>query len=223
ALLVESGRDGDARAVLESALQHEPDHIPSLVKLTVLLIELNETQRARALIERAAELVPDDVDVQIVLAYAYRSAGHLTKALETLRRAEGDAPHNATIQTLAGQIELEMKHPRRAARRFERALQLDEHDDRLLPELASACTYGLRPVLFARAWKKVAAAHPDSVLVHYYGIFVALYTLRLGALIKHIIFLKKKSTYHLRSAARILLRILAFIGLLLYIWTRHFN
>ena len=119
------GRTDRALRDLEKALAADPDHVPALRELGLLLARHARPQAALERLRRAAKLRPDDVPTLEALGTVARAAGQLQESADARRRlielADTEDPlrYNALAVVLLDQGKLD-----EAIALFRRALQL---------------------------------------------------------------------------------------------------
>jgi tetratricopeptide (TPR) repeat protein len=115
-VLARTGRDAEARPLLEAAVAAWPDQPEALAVLARLVAEAGEARAAAALGEKRLALVPDDREAHRAQAEAWLALGDGAKALGLLERYEalgGTAPEAlrslARLAAEAGRTKLEAR------------------------------------------------------------------------------------------------------------------
>ncbi len=126
----ETGRDGDAEALLRRTIAEAPDAAAAHHALGLVLIRMKRYAEASDFLRRAAELDPTRPRYAFVYATALDALGRKAEALTVLEKAAAVRPANIELITALLQHAL-------AARDLERALPLAERLSGLQPDDAS--------------------------------------------------------------------------------------
>lgn len=123
-MLVQKGRENQARPLLEEAIRLFPGHIAAHQSLATLLSEAGQNRDAEAVLREARSVAPDDAWFALNLARLQAARGDLEGAAATLLSGlEGrgvNAEYHATLAALHVRLR---QHPE-AARQYEQALRL---------------------------------------------------------------------------------------------------
>ncbi len=128
AALAYAGRESEALAEAERALQLDPSSARLRANLGVAYSRLGRWARAEEHFRRALAAWPDDAELHGNLGAALRAQGERGRAREHLERAVALDPQSARAAYNLALLEGEDGHAQEARRGFERALALDpEH------------------------------------------------------------------------------------------------
>ena len=123
-VLVQKGRENQARPLLEEAIRLFPGHIAARQSLVTLLSEAGQNREAEAVLREARSVAPDDAWFTLNLARLQAARGDVEGAAATLLSGlEGrgvNAEYHATLAALHVRLR---QHPE-AARQYEQALRL---------------------------------------------------------------------------------------------------
>lgn len=121
--LMQKGRDGQARLLLEEAVRLLPEHLPARQTLATLLSEAGENPEAETVLREGLAVAPDNAWFLLSLARLQAAQGDIEGAAATLhRRVEGpgvNAEYRATLAALLMQLK---RHPE-AAQHYALALE----------------------------------------------------------------------------------------------------
>lgn len=132
-LLQLAGRQPEALAVLDKALEYKPASIEILLSRSALLEQLDRIDAALADLQRAVEIAPDDALVLNAYGYILANRTHRSRtAWVYVRRALELAPHNPPILDSVGWALFRMGRYEEARSYLEEAYALLQD-----PELAS--------------------------------------------------------------------------------------
>ncbi|CCQ73695.1 sulfotransferase [Magnetospira sp. QH-2] len=130
--LAMSGRQKEAREVLERASKLAPGNPDIHYNLGLVLLALNRHRDAAERFEKALKKKPKESAIHLNLALALRSSDDREKAERHMRRAAQLDPKNAMMQVNLGNLYLEIEDSSRARHCFEKALSLQPNNVRAL-------------------------------------------------------------------------------------------
>jgi len=97
------GREPEAQAAIDAALEADPESVPALIAAARLLAARGRLDEARARLERATALAPGDAEIQAELGTLRAQAGEIGPAIEALERAVAIDPKPHWVKSnLAG-------------------------------------------------------------------------------------------------------------------------
>ncbi len=123
-LLVKHGRDTEARAELERALELEPSLRDARVKLGNLLVRAGDPMSAEREFTRVLEAHPDAVEVRVKRGALRMAAGRLEEARVDLEQAQAAAPDDPEILLRLGRVREGLGDLAGARRLYERGAEL---------------------------------------------------------------------------------------------------
>lgn len=115
------GKDKEALETVQQVLRAAPDHAPSLLLAGVVQKELGAFQQAEDYLQRYLEKDPRNLLVQKQLASVLIRNGELQRAAATVETGLKNAPNDAQLLALAGEIKMLEKSYSSAASYFEMA------------------------------------------------------------------------------------------------------
>jgi arylsulfatase A-like enzyme/Flp pilus assembly protein TadD len=124
-VLLQSGKGGEARLLLERLAADSPHDGVAAYNLGQLLLVEGEGEEALAALERAVSLSPSDPDVHQALGTAFALSGRREEAIESFRRAVELAPCFAAAQANLGAAYAELRRFAEAETALERAVSCD--------------------------------------------------------------------------------------------------
>lgn len=127
--LQQQGRDAEAEALLQQALQMAPAHVFARQALASIQIEAGRMLQAEVLLQQGLQLAPAEKGWAVLLARLQLERGDRQTAIETLRASLGHAPatavHNAEAHAfLAALLQQQGGHDAEAASHYITALRL---------------------------------------------------------------------------------------------------
>ena len=126
-MLMQSGKGGKARALLEGLTAAAPRDPLAAYNLGQLLLVQGEAEGALVELRRAAALAPSDPDVHQALGSALALSGRREEAVEAFGRAVELAPCFAAAQANLGAAYAELGRLVEAAAALEKAVSCDPH------------------------------------------------------------------------------------------------
>ncbi|MFP4131752.1 type IV pilus biogenesis/stability protein PilW [Thiohalospira sp.] len=135
---LEQGDHQRARSKLERALRFDPDHAEARHYLAELYRRLGEPERAREHYAAALDAAPEDPALNNNVGVFRCDQGEVEAAVEAFETAAADPVYERRTEALAnaGQCLREAERFDEAAEYYRRALDRDDHPDRLLREMA---------------------------------------------------------------------------------------
>lgn len=122
---------GDTDAAIdayEAILKREPEALPALHGMALLLVQKGQNQRALAIAEELTERLPNLPESWMVRALAARGLNLLEDALDAANRSVALRPDPAMVSCV-GVLEFHLGRIADAIKTFERASALSPHDD----------------------------------------------------------------------------------------------
>jgi arylsulfatase A-like enzyme/Flp pilus assembly protein TadD len=126
-VLMQAGKGGEARALLEGLATKAPNDSLAAYNLGQLLLAEGEVEAAMAELRRAVALSPSDPDVHQALGSALALSGRSEEAVVSFRRAVELAPCFAAAQANLGAAYAELGRLPEAAAALEKAVSCDPH------------------------------------------------------------------------------------------------
>lgn len=117
-LLLQSGRPGDALALLDALLEQAPDNVPVLTRKTRALLDLGDGPGAEAAARRLVAVQPDTVEPLYLLFGALVAQARYEDAVETADRLLALRPGSPELMVEKGTALLEMGRPEAALQVF---------------------------------------------------------------------------------------------------------
>jgi arylsulfatase A-like enzyme/Flp pilus assembly protein TadD len=124
-VLMQAGRGGEARALLEGLAADAPRDPLAAYNLGQLMLAEGEVESATAELRRAVSLAPSDPDVHQALGSALALSGRREEAVASFRRAVELAPCFAAAQANLGAAYAELGRLPEAAAALEKAVSCD--------------------------------------------------------------------------------------------------
>jgi len=138
--LYKNGRYGEARALVEQALQSHPEYLPFHVNLGIVYYAgLGEYQRASVALEEAVARAPDQADIHFLLGQVYLAQNRPERATAILRKAVDLLPTYWEYRHWLGVAHVRADSLRAAARAFQQAVKRAPRETR--PHLQLARVY----------------------------------------------------------------------------------
>jgi tetratricopeptide (TPR) repeat protein len=106
ALLLSVGRVAAARAVIERALESDPESSPAMALQSIIAVVQNERENALGLANRAVEAGPASATARIALSYAQQASFDLEGALASLEEAVTLEPKNSLAWARLAELRL---------------------------------------------------------------------------------------------------------------------
>jgi len=157
-----AGDRAGAEAAYREALAANPDDLPALGGLGVLLVQSGRHQEAVAPLERAVALAPAEAQGQVNLGSAYASAGRLPEAITAFRRALARSPDDLHAWRNLSAALLRTGELDEAAAAIDRLIKLapgQSEPRRLAADLAMRRN---RPADAARIYRGLVAREPGN-------------------------------------------------------------
>jgi putative PEP-CTERM system TPR-repeat lipoprotein len=123
AFKIAQGKPDEARGLYDQVLEHNPDHLGTLLKLAKLERQLKRPVEELRLLERAARRHPESRLARITLGRAYMKRGAPQKALVATLRLLDQAPNNAAILQVVGEAQLRIGDTEKALDTFRRLVE----------------------------------------------------------------------------------------------------
>jgi Flp pilus assembly protein TadD len=124
-VLLQSGKGGEARLLLERLAAQSPNDGVAAYNLGQLLLVEGEAEKALDALERAASLSPSDPDVHQALGSALALSGRREEAVQSFRRAVELAPCFSAAQANLGAAYAELGRFAEAEAALEKAVSCD--------------------------------------------------------------------------------------------------
>jgi tetratricopeptide (TPR) repeat protein len=113
-----------AMADYRRALEQDPEHFQSRLRMAEMLLEDNDPLRALPHLERLRRMSPDSPHVKARLGQCYLLQGKRAQARELLEAAQPDLPDDAPLLIHLAKLDLQQR-PARAERWLRRVIELD--------------------------------------------------------------------------------------------------
>jgi choline-sulfatase len=123
-----SNRSGDARELLEKALQIDPKSATAHRQLAELDLASGDFAKAAVHLKRAFELRPDDATAAFELGEATVKSGDWPAARDALESSLKLSPSRIAARLLLGHVYLQLKDAKNAEDQFEAALLVDSNN-----------------------------------------------------------------------------------------------
>lgn len=123
-MLVQKGRENQARPLLEEAIRLFPGHIAARQSLATLLSEAGQNREAEAVLREARSVAPDDAWFTLNLARLQAARGDVEGAAATLLSGLGGRGVNAEYHATLAALHVRLRQHPEAARQYEQALRL---------------------------------------------------------------------------------------------------
>ncbi len=124
-VLQREGRFGEARDLLESACQIDPNNWQSVFDLGRLALRMGDNRRAMETLARAANLAPDRADFAHELARAYLAVGDLDQARSAAEKSVSLDPDSSDSRLLLAEILAQAGNLKSAIAELERVNEND--------------------------------------------------------------------------------------------------
>jgi putative PEP-CTERM system TPR-repeat lipoprotein len=118
----------EARRLLNSVLEKNPDHERALLLLADLERRQNKPDRALALLQRAAGKYPESREPAILLAHTYLNRGDAVNAIAAVRKIAPIYANDPALLEVTGRAELMSGQPANAVVTFERLVEVAGKD-----------------------------------------------------------------------------------------------
>jgi tetratricopeptide (TPR) repeat protein len=151
---IASGRYDEARALLEEAVQLEPENVRALALLGPLYGRAGELELAETTLEKAVALGETSPEIRKNLALVYADQGRTEAALDVLRKATEESPADSSLWFSLGNAYLRARKAGMAAEAFEKALALRPEWPEATFNLALAYQSGGHPKKAAEAYRR---------------------------------------------------------------------
>jgi len=139
-----------AKALWSKALSLDPNHIPTLMNMAVLLFQNGHSKKAGALFDRVLTIQPQHLDAQVGRALVLSSEGQSEQAVAALDEILKRSGDNALVlENLANISRDRLKDYKRAARYVDRTLAMSKVDRRTI-ETAVGMKQELRRLIAAQ-------------------------------------------------------------------------
>jgi tetratricopeptide (TPR) repeat protein len=120
--LAEQGQEAEAEKLLREVLADEPDHVPTLRRLGLLLGRLQRIEEGMSLLRRCEELAPGDRATRFSMADLLATSGKGSEALDLAHRAVDAADPDARL--LLGNLLQRLGDPAAAEKEWREAIRL---------------------------------------------------------------------------------------------------
>ena len=114
-----------ARETVTKVLKVAPNHMPSVLLAGALDFALGSHAQAQASLGLIVERVPGNLYARKLLVASLAKSGQAQRAVEVLQPALRQAPEDAALMTLAGEVYMQNNEFPQAAQFFEKAAKLD--------------------------------------------------------------------------------------------------
>ncbi|NBW82575.1 hypothetical protein EBR21_12550 [bacterium] len=139
-----------AKALWNKVLSLDPNHIPTLMNMAVLLFQNGHSKKAGALFDRVLTIQPQHLDAQVGRALVLSSEGQAEEAVASLDEILKRSGDNALVlENLANISRDRLKDYKRAARYVDRTLAMGKVDRRTI-ETAIGMKQELRKLIAAQ-------------------------------------------------------------------------
>ena len=161
-----AGRDAQARALLEAALQAYPRHIAARQLLATLLSEAGHNGEAETVLNEGHALAPGETWFALALARLQAARGDTAAAAATLLDGQAGRGVNAEYRATLAALLVNLGRPGEAARQYELALDLQPGEGTWWMGLGLALEAQGRTVDARLAYRRALAAGnlPEALL-----------------------------------------------------------
>ncbi len=159
---IASGRYDEARALLEEALELEPENVRALALLGPVYGRAGKLALAETTLEKASALGETSPELRKNLALVYVQQGKIEAAVGVLRKATEEAPDDSSLWFSLGNAYLRARKGTLAALAFEKALALRSDWPEATFNLALAYQSGGQPKKAADAFRRFLSSDPGG-------------------------------------------------------------
>lgn len=123
AIKIRQGKSGEARDLYTQVLEHNPDHLRTLLTLAKLERQLNRPAEELTLLERAVKQHPKSRPARIALGHALVLRGNAEKALLNVAGLLDEVPDDPAVLQLVGEAQLRVGDTDEALDTFRRLVE----------------------------------------------------------------------------------------------------
>jgi tetratricopeptide (TPR) repeat protein len=160
--LLESGRDSEALARLQRAIQCQPPFVPAFQELGILLSSMRRLDEAEAVLKRGLEAEPTSVELLLDLGTFYIVRVDAKNAKIAFARALANAPRNPRALHGIGVALLFEGEIERAVERFRQVLAIQPNTSARSSTSHTACCSSGAPRMPSPACARWSAPHRNT-------------------------------------------------------------
>jgi protein O-mannosyl-transferase len=164
--LMEDGRKDDAKALIQKALQVQPDYADAHSSLGILLLSEGETDQAMFHFQKAVEIQPDDPRIQNNLGTALLRLGQTSEASVHFQKALEIQPENAQAHCNLGVALMQNGRATEAIPHFQKSLEIQPADMETLSDLGTALLQSGQPLQAMPYFQEALKINPRLAQAH---------------------------------------------------------